>query len=78
MSRPKLIRVYFVNSKKKHRLLAKVKTEQDAFKTVNDFCKEHNFTSYYTRSWFDDEGRRWLDVGSWSEFFVFTTIDWRN
>ena len=78
MSRQRLIRVYFRDSNYKKRLLAKVKTEEDAFKVVNDFCKERNYICHYMRSWFDDEGRRWIDVGSWSEFFVFSTTDWRN
>lgn len=78
MSRPRMIRIYFINSRKKKRLIGKVKTEKDAYKVVNDFCKGHNYTYYYMRSWFDDEGRRWIDVGSWSEFFVFSTTDWRE
>ena len=29
-----------------------------------------NYQSYYQRTWTDDNGWIWIDVGSWSEFYI--------
>ena len=28
------------------------------------------YKSYYQRTWTDDNGWLWVDVGSWSEFYI--------
>lgn len=38
---------------------------------ILEFLKEHNFKSYYTRTWYDKDGNAWYDVGSHTEFFVW-------
>lgn len=50
------------------RVIAKVKTEQEAFAEINKFLKEHNYKSYYTRIWYEDNIKKY-DVGSYDEFF---------
>jgi hypothetical protein len=63
--------LYFQRSNGEHRLLATKITENEAFKEVQKFLDEHNFKSYYTRNW-EEDGVKWYDVGSWSEFFKWT------
>lgn len=36
-----------------------------------DPTKDHPFVRYYTRIWEQADGRTRLDVGSWSEFFIW-------
>lgn len=62
------MKLYFQNSQGKERIIAEVQNEQEAFKEIQKFLDEHNFKSYYTRSWMVN-GRKKYDVGSWSEFF---------
>lgn len=63
--------LYFQRSNGEHRLLATDVTEDEAFKEMQKFMDEHNFKSYYTRTW-EEDGVKWYDVGSWSEFFKWT------
>ena len=60
----------FVNTcdSSRTRVIAKVKTEQEAFKEIHKFLEEHNYKSYYTRIWYEDNIKKY-DVGSYSEFF---------
>lgn len=62
--------VYFRDSHGKKRLLmSDVYTTEQAWKVMKKFMDDHNFTSYYTRTWFAD-GYTWYDVGSHTEFFL--------
>lgn len=63
--------LYFQRSNGEHRLLVADVTEQEALKEMQKFIDEHNFKSYYTRSW-EKDGVKWFDVGSWTEFFKWT------
>ena len=60
----------FVNTynSSRTRVIAQVKTEQEAFKEINKFLEEHNYKSYYTRVWCEDNIKKY-DVGSYTEFF---------
>lgn len=60
--------LYFERSNGQHRLLATDVTEEEAYKEMQNFMDDHNFKSYYTRSW-EEDGVKTYDVGSWSEFF---------
>ena len=66
--------LYFQRSNGEHRLLTTDVTENEAFEEMQKFMDEHNFKSYYTRSW-EEDGVKWYDVGSWSEFFKWTNKD---
>lgn len=62
--------VYFQDSYHRRRLLTENVTEEDAYKTINDFMDEHNFKCYYIRTC-KHEDETILDVGSHTEFFIF-------
>lgn len=60
--------LWFQNSRGLEREIMKVNDFNDVFTGISNFLKDHNYTSYYIRSWKED-GRIKYDVGSWSEFF---------
>jgi hypothetical protein len=62
------MKLYFENSYGQERVIAEVENENEAFKEIHKFCDEHNYKSYYTRTW-EKNGIRYFDVGSHSEFF---------
>lgn len=57
------------NNKTRTRVIAKVNSEKEAYEEISKFLQEHNYTSYYTRTWYPKENIKRHDVGSWSEFF---------
>ena len=62
--------LYFIN-RFGHRELGNHLTEKEANKAINKFLDDHNYKSYYTRMWKDEQGNTWYDVGSHTEFFVW-------
>ena len=64
--------LYFQNSKGEYRRLLTNVTEDEACEEMKKFMDEHNFTSYYTRSW-EVNGITTYDVGSWTEFFLWSS-----
>ena len=71
------MKLYFENSQGKERLIAECETVQEAHKEIDKFLDEHNFKSYYTRSWGNDDGVT-IDVGSHSEFFNIKSISYND
>lgn len=69
-----MYRVIFRNSRGQERQIGTAQDQQAADKIIKEFLDEHNFVSYYTRGWIED-GRLWLDVGSWTEFFILEEIN---
>ena len=68
--------LYFQNSQGKLRLIAQPTSDKEVNAAIKQFLNDHNFKSYYTRSWIDpDTGRKIYDVGSWSERFELETCD---
>lgn len=63
------MKLYFQNSQGIERLIAEVANEEDVFREIHKFLDEHNYKSYYTRTWMKD-GVKYFDVGSWSEKFI--------
>ena len=61
---------YFKRSNGEKVLLGEDITEEQAMILMNNFLKEHNYKSYYTRAYKVDN-RVYYDVGSWSEEFIF-------
>lgn len=61
--------VYFRDSFGRKRLLECVDTKEQVWDVIKKFLDDHYFTSYYTRTWFND-GYTWYDVGSHTEFFL--------
>lgn len=66
------MKLYFLARSGEERLLATVDTEEDAFREIQKFLDEHNFKSYYTRTWIipEENNAIYVDVGSWSEYMV--------
>lgn len=66
------MKLYFQNSYGKRRFLGEFATEQNAVICMQEFMRNHNFTSYYTRTWINpkNEMEKIWDVGSHTEFFI--------
>ena len=75
-----MLNVMFENSKGQKRIIGTVENEESAFKIINDFLDEafkvindfltdHNYKSYYQRTWKKDDKTTVVDVGSHTEFF---------
>lgn len=64
------MKLYFENSRGERRVIAEPETEEEANKEIHKFCEDRNFKIYYVRSWVDNKGFKWFDVGSWSERFL--------
>ena len=63
---------YFERSNGERVLLAESVDKEAAFSIMKNFLDDHNYKSYYTRTW--EEGNElWIDVGSHTEFFILTT-----
>ena len=67
------MKLYFKNSQGEERLIAECETVKDVGKEIQKFLDDHNYKSYYWRSW-EEDGRIKIDVGSWSEFFFVDGI----
>lgn len=62
--------VYFENSEGNKRIIGEnIPTHKDAYKCIKDFLDDHNFKSYYMRTWYDGDYTV-VDVGSHTEFFL--------
>lgn len=61
-------KVWFQNSQGQEREIAQVTNWSEVHKAISDFLADHNYKSYYIRSWKEND-RITIDVGSWSEFF---------
>ena len=65
-----MYRVTFENNRRIERTIGHAETEDEAFKIIDDFLDEHNYKSYYKRiSYIEEKCAKWIDVGSWAEFF---------
>lgn len=62
-----MYKVIFENSRHEEREIGTVVDMNGAYKIIDKFLDEHNFKSYYKRTW-EENGRTKVDVGSWSEF----------
>ena len=60
--------LWFQNSLGQERIIMEVNNFNDVFTGIRNFLNDHNYKSYYIRSW-EEDGRIKYDVGSWSEFF---------
>ena len=67
--------LYFKRTNGEYKLLASdIKNIEDKKigKTIHEFLDEHNFKSYYTRTWQDENEDYVYDVGSHTEFFILS------
>ena len=72
------MKLYFRNSRGERRLIGEPQTREESSKIYHKFCSDRNFKIYYVRSWTDDNGERWYDVGSHTEFFIEVDDDEDN
>ena len=61
--------VKFQNSSGDEREIGRASDEKIAYQIINEFLADHNYKSYYMRSWITEDQVKIVDVGSWSEFF---------
>lgn len=63
------MKLFLQNSRDQERLIAEPSNREEVNKAINKFLDEHNFKSYYTRVW-EENDRLVFDVGSHTEFFI--------
>ena len=61
---------YFKRCNGERLLLGESITEKEAMILMHNFLDEHNYKSYYTRT-YRIENEIYYDVGSWTEEFIF-------
>lgn len=64
--------LYFENSRGQRRVIGNPENEAGAMLIIQTFLADHNFKSYYTRTWTNQKGEQVYDVGSHTEFFYLT------
>ena len=69
-----MLNVMFENSRGQLRTIGTVKNEESAFKVINDFLDDHNYKSYYQRTWNKDDKTTVVDVGSHTELFYIQEV----
>ena len=64
--------LYFKNSRGVRREIGRPANENEVYTLIRKFLEEHNFKSYYTRTWLnpDNYNEKYYDVGSHTEFFI--------
>ena len=69
-----MLNVMFENSKGQKRIIGAVENEELAFSVINDFLDDHNYKSYYQRTWQKDDKTTVVDVGSHTEIFYIQEV----
>ena len=64
-----MYKVVFRNSAGQEREIGTGENKQDVLAIINQFLRDHNFKSYYKRTWKEGPDT-WIDVGSHTEFFI--------
>lgn len=62
--------LYFENNMGIRREIGRPQSTQEIYQIIKHFLDEHNYKSYYTRSWTRANGETCYDVGSHTEFFI--------
>lgn len=63
--------LYFKRSNGEIILLASNIGKEEVYQEIQKFLDKHHYKSYYTREW-ECDGVRHYDVGSHTEFFLWT------
>lgn len=63
-------KLYFKDRYGNRRLIGEPNDERKSWRMIHDFCAERNFNIPYVRTWMTEEGEKWYDVSSHTEFFV--------
>ena len=66
------MRLYFQHSNGEHSFLCEVEDVKDGMdKAMADLAvRSPKYKSYYQRLWIDENKWAWIDVGSYSEFYI--------
>lgn len=64
-----MYKVEFENMNGVRREIGGAAQRNEAFKIINDFLNDHNYKSYYFRTWNTKDNEEKVDAGSWSECF---------
>ena len=59
-----MAKLWFQNSRGQERVIMTVNNFNDVFTGINNFLDEHNYKSYYIRSW-EEDGLTMLDINKW-------------
>ena len=70
-----MYKVEFENMNGVRREIGRAAQREEAFKIINSFLDDHNYKSYYFRSWNTKDNEEKIDAGSWSEFFYIVEED---
>lgn len=69
-----MLNVIFENWEGKSRIIGASENQETAFKVINNFLDNHNYKSYYKRTWKKDDKTTVVDVGSHTEFFYIQEV----
>lgn len=64
------MKLYFEDSYDNRRFIGEPKTAEESWKMIQNFCSERNFKIPYVRTWVTQDGEKYYDVSSHTEFFV--------
>ena len=65
--------IYFEDTYGERRLIGKEETDEQVWKVIDNFLKDHKYKTPYVRTW-EENGEMWYDVGSHTEFFISKSI----
>lgn len=69
-------KTYFINNRRRSKLVGTHQTKEKAIAKVGKFCKKNDFTPLYTRIMEDPQtGDTIVDVGSSMEHFRIVEVD---
>ena len=63
-------KLYFEDRYERRRLIGEPNNDEECWRMIHDFCEERKFKIPYVRSWVTQNGEKWYDVSSHSEFFI--------
>ena len=66
-------KLYFEDSYERRRLIGEPKDDKECWNMIHNFCEERNFKIPYVRTWVTENGEKWYDVSSHTEFFIEVT-----
>jgi len=69
------LKLYFQHSDGSHEFIRELSDNRDQLGAVSDVLEDLHkrnpkYKSYYQRTWKDDNGWTWIDVGSYTEFYI--------
>lgn len=65
-----MAKLYFEDRYERRRLIGEPNNDAESWQIIKAFCEERNFHIPYVRTWTTENGEKWYDVSSHSEFFV--------